>query len=87
MPILARQQFAFAALAWQARIKNRLTMNIQGGGYENFVTSRPAYEGGAGISYRISRFLEVFGSGDYFNQSVLYNGASQEAVWGFNLWF
>ena len=87
VPILARQQFAFAALAWQARIKNRLTMNLQGGGYENFVTSRPAYEGGAGISYRISRFLEVFGSGDYFNQSVLYNGASQEAVWGFNLWF
>ncbi len=87
VPILARQRFVFAALVYQTQIKNRLNFNIQGGGYEDFVTSRPAYEGGAGISYRFSRFLEVFASGDYFNQSVLYNGASQEAVWGFNLWF
>ncbi len=87
VPILARQQFVFAALVYQTRIRNRLNFNIQGGGYENFVTSRPAYEGGTGVSYRFSRFLEVFASGDYFNQSVLYNGASQEAVWGVNLWF
>ena len=87
VPILARQRFVFAALVYQTRIRNRLNFNIQGGGYEDFVTSRPAYEGGTGISYRFSRFLEVFASGDYFNQSVLYTGASQEAVWGVNLWF
>jgi len=87
VPILARQQFFFGALVYQARIRNRMNLNMQVGGYEDIYSHTPAYEGGMGVSYRFSRSLEVFANGDYFNQSVLYNGASEEAVWGFSLWF
>jgi len=87
VPILARQQFLFSALVFQHQIRNRLSFNVQAGGYEDFYSRTQSYEGGAGVSYRFSTRLEGFASGDYFNQSILYNGASQEVVWGFNLWF
>ncbi|MHB1755934.1 MAG: tetratricopeptide repeat protein [Leptospirillum sp.] len=87
VPILERQQFLFSALVFQHQIHNRLNFNAQVGGYEDIYSHIPSYEGGAGLSYRFSTHLEGFASGDYFNQSVLYNGASQEVVWGFNLWF
>ena len=87
VPILDRQQFFFGALVYQTRIRNRMNLNLQVGGYDDIYSHTPSYEGGAGISYRLSRSLEVFANGDYFNQSVLYNGASIEALWGFSLWF
>jgi predicted Zn-dependent protease len=87
VPILERQQFFFSALVFQHQIHNRLNLNMQVGGYEDIYSHTPAYEGGAGLSYRFSTHLEGFASGDYFNQSVLYNGASEEVVWGFSLWF
>jgi hypothetical protein len=87
VPILERQQFLFSALVFQHQIHNRMSFNAQVGGYEDIYSHTPSYEGGAGLSYRFSTHLEGFASGNYFNQSVLYNGASQEVVWGFSLWF
>ena len=87
VPILDRQQFFFGALVYQTRIRNRMNLNLQVGGYDDIYSHTPSYEGGGGVSYRLSRSLEVFANGDYFNQSVLYNGASIEALWGFSLWF
>ena len=87
VPILERQEFLFSALVFQHQIHNRLNFNAQVGGYEDIYSHTPSYEGGAGLSYRFSTHLEGFASGDYFNQSVLYTGASQEVVWGFSLWF
>ena len=87
VPILDRQQFLFGALVYQAHIQNRMNLNLQVGGYDDIYSHTPSYEGGMGVSYRVSRSLELFANGDYFNQSVLYSGASVEAVWGFSLWF
>ena len=87
VPILARQQFFFGALVYQTRLQNRMNFNLQVGGYDDIYSHTPSYEGGVGVSYRVSRAIELFANGDYFNQSVLYNGASMEAVWGFSLWF
>ena len=87
VPILERQQFFFSALVYQYQTRNRMRFNAQVGGYEDVYSHKPSYEGGAGVSYRFSEHVEGFASGDYFNQSVLYNGSSQEVVWGFNLWF
>lgn len=87
VPMLARQEILFTALIFQTKVRNRFRLLSQIGGYEDLYSHTPAYEGGAGLSYRFSTRLEGFASGNYFNQSILYNGASLEAVWGFNLWF
>ncbi len=87
IPMLPKQRYFLATLTFQQQYRDLWHLDGEIGGYDDFYLNVSSLEGSLGLSYQVSPHLEVYGSGNYFQESTFYVGASEEFTLGFNVIF